>query len=170
MRFDKKSFPNLHAGNHRDEKGAAKGYNCIAWDAGFDDIIWDHAEGNDPDERYYWPSNAPAITKPPRLSWLSNRLVSRFALTDRLKWVSRKSPSMRAVELLCRTRPGGTILLCVAAPRRGAGSRVRVCSRPSVRRDPIYLARLQPIAAVVDWKKQRRLWRQTDGRTPVIGG
>jgi hypothetical protein len=25
--------------------------------------------------------------------------------------------------------------------------------------DPLHLARLQPIAAVTDWKKQRRLWR-----------
>jgi hypothetical protein len=27
-------------------------------------------------------------------------------------------------------------------------------------RDPIHLARLQPIAAHVDWAKQRRLWRE----------
>ena len=32
--------------------------------------------------------------------------------------------------------------------------------RPARGRDPIYLARLLPIAAVVDWKKQRRLWRE----------
>jgi len=31
--------------------------------------------------------------------------------------------------------------------------------RPARGRDPIHLARLQPIAAVMDWKKQRRLWR-----------
>ena len=34
------------------------------------------------------------------------------------------------------------------------------CQRPARGRDPIHLARLQPIAAVVDWKKQRRLWRE----------
>ena len=27
-------------------------------------------------------------------------------------------------------------------------------------RDPIILADLQPIAAAVDWRKQRRLWRR----------
>jgi hypothetical protein len=27
-------------------------------------------------------------------------------------------------------------------------------------RDPIILADLQPIAAMLDWRKQRRLWRQ----------
>jgi hypothetical protein len=27
-------------------------------------------------------------------------------------------------------------------------------------RDPIYLARLQPIAAQFDWARQRRLWRE----------
>jgi hypothetical protein len=27
-------------------------------------------------------------------------------------------------------------------------------------RDPIHLARLQPIAALVDWKRQRRSWRE----------
>jgi hypothetical protein len=32
---------------------------------------------------------------------------------------------------------------------------------PTVRgRDPIILADLQPIAAAVDWRKQRRLWRR----------
>jgi len=32
---------------------------------------------------------------------------------------------------------------------------------PTVRgRDPIILADLQPIAAALDWRKQRRLWRQ----------
>jgi hypothetical protein len=31
---------------------------------------------------------------------------------------------------------------------------------PARGRDPIHLARLQPIAAVMDWKKQRRLWRE----------
>ncbi len=31
---------------------------------------------------------------------------------------------------------------------------------PARGRDPIHLARLQPIAAEIDWKKQRRLWRQ----------
>jgi hypothetical protein len=27
-------------------------------------------------------------------------------------------------------------------------------------RDPLHLAELQPIAATLDWRKQRRLWRQ----------
>ena len=27
-------------------------------------------------------------------------------------------------------------------------------------RDPILLADLQPVAAALDWRKQRRLWRQ----------
>jgi hypothetical protein len=30
--------------------------------------------------------------------------------------------------------------------------------RPPRGRDPLHLARLQPIAAAFDWKKQRRLW------------
>jgi hypothetical protein len=37
--------------------------------------------------------------------------------------------------------------------------------RPPRGRDPIYLARLQPIAAVMDWKKQRRLWRDLTGNS-----
>jgi hypothetical protein len=32
--------------------------------------------------------------------------------------------------------------------------------RPQQGRDPIHLARLQPIAAIVDWKRQRRSWRE----------
>jgi hypothetical protein len=32
--------------------------------------------------------------------------------------------------------------------------------RPPRGRDPLHLARLQPIAAAFDWKKQRRLWRE----------
>jgi hypothetical protein len=37
-------------------------------------------------------------------------------------------------------------------------------------RDPIYLARLQPIAAQFDWGKQRRLWRElcTVTGVPVV--
>jgi hypothetical protein len=31
--------------------------------------------------------------------------------------------------------------------------------RPARGRDPLHLARLQPIAAAFDWKRQRRLWR-----------
>ena len=31
---------------------------------------------------------------------------------------------------------------------------------PARGRDPMHLARLQPIAAVIDWKKQRRMWRE----------
>jgi hypothetical protein len=38
--------------------------------------------------------------------------------------------------------------------------------RPAGGRDPIYLARLQPIAAVTDWKKQRRMWRQLTALRP----
>ncbi len=35
---------------------------------------------------------------------------------------------------------------------------------PTLRgRDPILLADVQPIAAVLDWRKQRRLWRQLAG-------
>jgi hypothetical protein len=37
--------------------------------------------------------------------------------------------------------------------------------RPARGRDPIHLARLQPIAAVMDWKKQRRLWRDLTGNS-----
>jgi len=38
--------------------------------------------------------------------------------------------------------------------------------RPRRGRDPIYLARLQPIAAVIDWKKQRRMWRELMASLP----
>ena len=34
---------------------------------------------------------------------------------------------------------------------------------PARGRDPIHLARLQPIAAVIAWKKQRRLWKELIG-------
>ena len=34
-------------------------------------------------------------------------------------------------------------------------------------RDPIILADLMPIAARIDWRKQRRLWRQL---LPVLNG
>ena len=38
-------------------------------------------------------------------------------------------------------------------------------------RDPIHLARLQPIAAKLDWGKQRRLWREllaANGSSPCV--
>jgi hypothetical protein len=37
--------------------------------------------------------------------------------------------------------------------------------RPACGRDPIHLARLQPIAAVIAWKKQRRLWNELMGNS-----
>jgi hypothetical protein len=36
---------------------------------------------------------------------------------------------------------------------------------PARGRDPIHLARLQSIAAITDWKKQRRLWRELMGNS-----
>jgi hypothetical protein len=35
-------------------------------------------------------------------------------------------------------------------------------------RDPIYLARLQPIAAQFDWARQRRLWRELLAATGAV--
>jgi hypothetical protein len=40
-------------------------------------------------------------------------------------------------------------------------------------RDPIHLRMLQPIAGVIDWKKQRRMWRDlvaTRGVATPAGG
>jgi hypothetical protein len=36
-------------------------------------------------------------------------------------------------------------------------------TRPPLGRDPMHLARLQPIAAVLDWRTQRQLWRERIG-------
>ncbi len=36
-------------------------------------------------------------------------------------------------------------------------------ARPPRGRDPVHLALLQPIAEVVDWKTQRRMWRRLIG-------
>jgi hypothetical protein len=38
---------------------------------------------------------------------------------------------------------------------------------PSVERgrDPIHLRQLQPLAAILDWQQQRRLWQALEGRT-----
>jgi hypothetical protein len=41
-------------------------------------------------------------------------------------------------------------------------------SRPGRGRDPIYLARLQPIAAQFDWTRQRRLWREVRPHTDAL--
>ena len=38
-------------------------------------------------------------------------------------------------------------------------------TRKGCGRDPIHLARLQPIAATLDWGKQRRLWRELHAAT-----
>jgi hypothetical protein len=38
--------------------------------------------------------------------------------------------------------------------------RILFLTRKGRSRDPIHLARLQPIAAKLDWGKQRRLWRE----------
>jgi hypothetical protein len=36
-------------------------------------------------------------------------------------------------------------------------------TRPPQGRDPVHLARLQPIAAALNWRTQRRLWRERLG-------
>jgi hypothetical protein len=38
--------------------------------------------------------------------------------------------------------------------------------RPACGRDPLYLARLQPISMLIDWKKQRRMWRELKDSLP----
>jgi hypothetical protein len=41
--------------------------------------------------------------------------------------------------------------------------RLLFLSRPLHGRDPVHLARLQPIAAALNWRTQRRLWREQIG-------
>jgi hypothetical protein len=41
--------------------------------------------------------------------------------------------------------------------------RLLFLSRPPQGRDPVHLARLQPIAAALNWRTQRRLWRERIG-------
>jgi hypothetical protein len=41
--------------------------------------------------------------------------------------------------------------------------RLLFLARPPRGRDPVHLALLQPIAEVVDWQKQRRMWRRLLG-------
>jgi hypothetical protein len=41
--------------------------------------------------------------------------------------------------------------------------RLLFLTRPAQGRDPMHLARLQPVAAVLNWRRQRRLWRERFG-------
>jgi hypothetical protein len=41
--------------------------------------------------------------------------------------------------------------------------RLLFLERPAHGRDPVHLARLQPIAAALNWGTQRRLWREQIG-------
>jgi hypothetical protein len=50
-------------------------------------------------------------------------------------------------------------LLCLAPDLQEA---VLFLPRTERGRDPIHLRQLQPIAATLDWRKQRRLWRQLE--------
>ena len=103
-------------------------------------------------------SSAPSSLPPPR--------IPRLARFMALAW---------HIEGLVRS---GTIANYAAAARLGHVSRARISQimnllqlapdiqeellflgRTEQGRDPLHLARLQPIAALVDWKRQRRSWR-----------
>jgi len=108
----------------------------------------------------------------------------------RLSRVARLMALALRFETLLRT---GVVGNCAELARLGHVSRARISqilnlqylapdlqeellflTRKGQGRDPIHLARLQPIAAQFDWARQRRLWRELRaatgtavGKTPV---
>ena len=99
----------------------------------------------------------------------------------RLSRVARLMALALRFEMLLRT---GVVANCAELARLGHVSRARISqilnllhlapdlqeellllTRPGRGRDPIHLARLQPIAAQFDWGRQRRLWRELRAAT-----
>ena len=78
---------------------------------------------------------------------LRQRVVADYAALARLGHVSRARVT-QIMNLLCLAPDLEETLLFLPSTERG--------------RDPIILRDLQPIAAVLDWREQRRLWPQPD--------
>ena len=78
---------------------------------------------------------------------LRERIVADYAALARLGHVSRARVT-QIMNLLCLAPDLQEALLFLPRTERG--------------RDPIVLRDLQPIAAVLDWREQRRLWAQPD--------
>jgi hypothetical protein len=78
---------------------------------------------------------------------LRQRVVADYAALARLGHVSRARVT-QIMNLLCLAPDLQEALLLLPCSQRG--------------RDPIILRDLQPIAAVLDWREQRRLWPQPD--------
>jgi len=104
----------------------------------------------------------------------------------RLSRVARLMALALRFETLLRT---GVVANCAELARLGHVSRARISqilnllhlapdlqeellllTRPGRGRDPIHLARLQPIAAQFDWGRQRRLWRELRAATGTAVG
>jgi hypothetical protein len=76
-------------------------------------------------------------------------VVADYAMLARLGHVSRARIS-QIVNLLALAPDIQEALLYLPAVERG--------------RDPIYLRHLQPVAALLDWHQQRRLWHTLRGK------
>jgi hypothetical protein len=106
------------------------------------------------------PETAPA--PPARLA----RVARLMALAIRFDKLVRSGQVRDHAELarlgrVSRARISQIMNLLQLAP--DLQERLLFLGRPERGRDPVPLARLQPIAAVLDWRKQRRRWREEFG-------
>jgi hypothetical protein len=108
------------------------------------------------------PDAESAPAPPARLS----RVARLMALAIRFDTLVRSGEVRDQAELarlgrVSRARISQIMNLLQLAP--DLQERLLFLGRPERGRDSVHLARLQPIAAVLDWRKQRRLWRKLFG-------
>jgi hypothetical protein len=103
------------------------------------------------------PKSTP--TMPPRLSRVARLMALALRFEQRLRGgeVASYAELARLGRVSC-ARISQILNLLQLAP--DIQEQLLFLTRAGRGRDPIHLARLQPIAARLDWSKQRRLWRE----------
>jgi hypothetical protein len=111
--------------------------------------------------RYGAPAGAaPAASLPPGRVPRVARLLALAHRFDRLVRTGAVASygALAALGHVTRARVCQIMNLLLLAP--DIQEQVLFLPRTTRGRDPIILADLQPVAAAVDWRKQRRLWRR----------
>jgi hypothetical protein len=125
-------------------------------------LNWQRRGSGAPKERRQPGETAEAFVPGPRIS----RVARLMALALRFEKLVQGGEVMDYAHLgrlgrVSRARISQIMNLLQLAP--DLQERLLFFTRPPHGRDPVHLARLQPIAAVLNWRTQRQLWRERIG-------